>query len=1515
MPPKKSTTKSTKPNTRGRGRGQETDVGQASQSHSFLGFAVPTFASRARSSASASTQGVVVPPEDIVMGVPDDVTSQQDIEMRATPSRDDPLTEVGDVDMENADAPAPVVRLPPTVPAQMAPTSPTVAAQVAPTPPTVLARAQPTMEVQSLLAALPMSKEDETKAKMARIRARAAEVAAAKRRRQDSTEDSGQPSAAKKQQMEKPSEQQIEAPAEHQGAEEAAKELAIVQEPFPYTEVDYLLPQFCCLRVGDGPIIGGFKRQDGWGAKISIDAGTKGVHAFTIDLVCNIVDKSSPLKGSALDIDTISMIWYAGAHSVPDNDNAPYQLEDFEMLFPQEHPGHNAANDSSILEACPEKLRMRLTYCRFKSNEIFFNGSMANFNVWEGLDRAVLREIKKLMMVKGLYVEVWFINPLGSSASFETKVLNHLRRAYQERLPILSQYGVLNLEGTRSIKDIGAGMYCKYPTKSEHGSKKKVEDRSQEPIGFHSLPTPTFYRFHRELEIYNALIPIRESQFQKGLSINVEIHPVRVFLMSLTGVEVKDRAQFDLMTPAQRRFHKTFYAFIRMPGQKGQKELAPAPGVRIQLEWDNSDPKRQKAHAPVKLSHRWNGIVIPHQGTTVTATGTDFCVLLTMPDAFSRVPIQPYLEAKYLPTKDLPLAHLKTKFSNLTYERQLEAWLAFCNSQRPPIALMREILSSHAYRKSGQVTVTNVAGGPFNTEESEQRYFELVDRFEREKRLDESQIHALRESAKVPNHARILQGPPGTGKTWAAVHLTWALVNAGHKVLFVAPTNVAVDSATTTLIRARPTDMAHHQVIRVEATALSMGEITKYIDYDDMERLDQPGIEKPLPAPEADPVLQQLVDDFEASLDVEADVDFEKYEAQTKSFSQAYELALNAYKARAQDYPVEASMDFNVWKTCKDDFNVAARRERNKRLVTPHNITELLTSEETESSAYTKAVQDYIHHEGKLPKGAAKAFMKLRVEQEARNISKASVICTTSSSAGAEILAAKFNPTIIVLDEVGLMTAPDMAVPLMTFKNWIASYHVGDPQQLTPLNTAERFCEVRGIVEKSVLGIYIDRQYPLLFLDIQYRMDPEIALFPNQIFYDNKLRNAACTEVDNVYKQAIRKVTSKYYGIKGKNGDGSLYMMVDVVYGRGRLEEGGTSLQNYANADAVVEAIKHLIDEGFPRSEIKLLTLYKGQKTVLVSKLVEGIKGDNWVPEDVTTVDSYQGKQGAFACLDMVAATSMEGNQPKPFDDEDDVAVVPSGLLRVEMASSYVTNPHRLCVGITRTTCGLFTFCQTATLVRAYKSNKSDYQNAVFKMVEDAEKRGLIYRDRVHFDTHPTALREVDALDVYNAQLKLNRQDSQQLEFVGKVLLRAQADKHAREQRLSATQKIPEPKRPAPTPSRRAPNMLPQRLTTGAAHSESTPTTPERAEGVVPLTTRPPTQHGQKMVKRSLRDKAVAAQLAEEERTGKKEPEVIPRPGNTQASWSDIMEDAANPRPSEPRGDLESGEESDTQMT
>ena len=183
---------------RGAARGRGTNIGPANQASSsseaasqglapaIPNFQTPTLASQARSGASAPPQNVVAPSQDVMM--------------EDTPTPVDPRAEVPalpmDLEYTVPPPPAPVVALPPAVPAPVATPQPAVPAP-----------AELTMQVQSLLAALPspLSKEEQTKLKMANIRVRIE----AKRRRPDSSDDSVQPSAAKKQQTEKPGEQQI----------------------------------------------------------------------------------------------------------------------------------------------------------------------------------------------------------------------------------------------------------------------------------------------------------------------------------------------------------------------------------------------------------------------------------------------------------------------------------------------------------------------------------------------------------------------------------------------------------------------------------------------------------------------------------------------------------------------------------------------------------------------------------------------------------------------------------------------------------------------------------------------------------------------------------------------------------------------------------------------------------------------------------------------------------------------------------------------------------------------------------------------------------------------------------------------------------------------------------------------------------------------------------------------------------------------------------------------------------
>ena len=228
----------------------------------------------------------------------------------------------------------------------------------------------------------------------------------------------------------------------------------------------------------------------------------------------------------------------------------------------------------------------------------------------------------------------------------------------------------------------------------------------------------------------------------------------------------------------------------------------------------------------------------------------------------------------------------------------------------------------------------------------------------------------------------------------------------------------------------------------------------------------------------------------------------------------------------------------------------------------------------------------------------------------------------------------------------------------------------GDPNQLEPLCLAAKASEVVENTRISPLGLLIEKGFPHEILDMQYRMCPAISMFVSQHFYRGALQNAPSTKQDNPWRNAMCEVSKQHYGINGPEGKGSEYWFVDVMRGAARVQGQGTSLQNFANADAICLAVKRLRVTGMPPEDIVILTLYKAQKAIILSKLDE-VSGDTWKIGDVHTVDVFQGKESPVVLLDLVIASSKAS-----IDDEDES----TSYGRV---SVYARDPHGLNVEIT----------------------------------------------------------------------------------------------------------------------------------------------------------------------------------------------------------------------------------------
>jgi predicted DNA helicase len=255
-----------------------------------------------------------------------------------------------------------------------------------------------------------------------------------------------------------------------------------------------------------------------------------------------------------------------------------------------------------------------------------------------------------------------------------------------------------------------------------------------------------------------------------------------------------------------------------------------------------------------------------------------------------------------------------------------------------------------------------------------------------------------------------------------------------------------------------------------------------------------------------------------------------------------------------------------------------------------------------------------------------KLFMMAR-ELEERAVESvledAEVICATNSTVGAEILKGK-RFDFAVIDEATQATEPSALIPVLKAKRFIMA---GDHKQLPPTILSEE--AARGSLTKSLferlLEAYGDRIR--VMLNVQYRMNEEIAAFPNREFYGGKLR-----AYDAVRSRNLREIVPQSSEALLEADDLKPFLFLDTGGGtafRERTRRGSTSKENHGEASLVQAAAERLLQLGIPPEEIAVISPYDDQVSLLRSMLrVEGL--------EIKTVDGFQGREKEVVIVSFV---------------------------------------------------------------------------------------------------------------------------------------------------------------------------------------------------------------------------------------------------------------------------------------
>ncbi|OWF55838.1 helicase senataxin [Mizuhopecten yessoensis] len=246
---------------------------------------------------------------------------------------------------------------------------------------------------------------------------------------------------------------------------------------------------------------------------------------------------------------------------------------------------------------------------------------------------------------------------------------------------------------------------------------------------------------------------------------------------------------------------------------------------------------------------------------------------------------------------------------------------------------------------------------------------------------------------------------------------------------------------------------------------------------------------------------------------------------------------------------------------------------------------------------------------------------------------RAHVICGTLNSFGSgsvqNLLRSRhpgdqssFFFNCIIMDEASQATELDCLIPLQYGTSKLIM--VGDPEQLSPTvlsRKAEQKCFGQSMFER-MYGYYKYKEHnPVILLDTQYRMNPEIAAFPSQYVYEGRLLSDRCVEE------------------RGHNFPLKPYLVFNIDEGQEQSSQAG-SIKNEAEAHFVAMLCHKIIRHtDIPQTDIGIIAPYQSQKSLIVDYLRQW----KMASIEVGTVDGFQGREKEVIIMSCVRASSSGG--------------------------------------------------------------------------------------------------------------------------------------------------------------------------------------------------------------------------------------------------------------------------------
>jgi uncharacterized protein len=247
-----------------------------------------------------------------------------------------------------------------------------------------------------------------------------------------------------------------------------------------------------------------------------------------------------------------------------------------------------------------------------------------------------------------------------------------------------------------------------------------------------------------------------------------------------------------------------------------------------------------------------------------------------------------------------------------------------------------------------------------------------------------------------------------------------------------------------------------------------------------------------------------------------------------------------------------------------------------------------------------------------------------------------------------EELAGKFD--YLFIDEAGQVSLADALVLSLCAHNVVL---LGDPSQLAQVSQGRQPLHAGDSVLAHLLGD--DRTIPEdrgIFLDLTYRMQPEICSFISDAMYGGRLQPSA-----EARRHRLRVGTAEFAG---------LYFV--------GVEHAGNSSSSIEEAGAIVRLISWIHEY---ERDLIVVTPYNAQRRLILRALADA--GLETIP--VGTVDKFQGQEAAVVFYSMATSSGEEMPRDMAFLFERNRFNV--AISRARVASVLVCSPRLLDISCT----------------------------------------------------------------------------------------------------------------------------------------------------------------------------------------------------------------------------------------